>query len=162
MFSAQLRYVSCHALVDCCILSDYKTVKESEAAFCEHHAIFVANTFSPQIGSAVDNQSNKKSTTIPVAEHQDYTTTLVELTTGLWPVHAATYTGRNGIITELFVRGNLTADAPKASQRHIGHRHREQFCLQFYAAFMQDKNFALCGLYASVMGLFYARKKYFM
>jgi hypothetical protein len=94
-------------------------VKESEAAFCEHHASFFANTFSPQIGSAVDNQSNKKSTTIPVAEHQDYTTTLVELTTGLWPVHAATYTGRNGIITELFVRGNLTADAPKASQRHI-------------------------------------------
>jgi hypothetical protein len=114
VLSAQLRYVSCHALVDCCILSDYKTVKESEAAFCEHHASFFGNTFSPQIGSAFDNQSNNKSTTIPVAEHQDYTTTLVELTTGISPVHAATYTGRNGIITDLFVRGNLTADAPKA------------------------------------------------
>jgi hypothetical protein len=82
------------------ILSDYKIVKETKAALCEHHTRFSANTFSPQIGSAVDQKSNKKRTTISVAENQDqdYKTTLVGLTTGLWPVHAATYTARGNYL----------------------------------------------------------------
>ncbi len=75
---------------------------ESKAAFCEHqtehHTHISANTFSPQIGSAVDHQSNKKSTTIPVAENQDYKMTLVGLTTGLWPFHTATYTARGNYL----------------------------------------------------------------
>jgi hypothetical protein len=85
-------------LEGCCILSDYKTVKETQAALCAHHTRIAANTFSPQIGSAVDHQSSKKSTMIPVAENQDYKTTLVGLTTKLWPVHAATYTARGNYV----------------------------------------------------------------
>ena len=94
------RNVSCHALEGCSILSDYKTVKETKAALCEHHTRISANIFSPQIGSAIDHQSNKKSTTISVAENQDqeYKTTLVGLTTGLWTVHAATYTARGNYL----------------------------------------------------------------
>jgi hypothetical protein len=43
------------------------------------HTSFSPNAFSPQIVSAVDHQSNKKSTTILVAENQHYQTMLVEL-----------------------------------------------------------------------------------
>jgi hypothetical protein len=44
------------------------------------------------------NQTRRARTTIPVAETQDYKTTLVGLTTKLWPVHAATYTARGNYV----------------------------------------------------------------